>query len=88
MRSNRTNQVNSDSPGMESRCCKFLFLFDSDFLILMVGSPILRLCRILTDGINVGFDFPKLLRILLDGFERNTGFLMPLFQSGILCVHL
>ena len=34
-------------------------------------------------GYRIGFNFPKLLRILPDGFELGIGFGMLLFQSGI-----
>ncbi len=57
-------------------------MMESDFLFLLLVS-ILCLLNILADGINVGFDFPKLLRILPDGFELGIGFGMLLFQSGI-----
>lgn len=60
---------------------------ESDFLLLLMVS-ILCLLNILADGINVGFDFPKLLGILPDGFELGIGFFMLLFQSGILCIQL
>ena len=36
----------------------------------------------------MGFDFPKLLGIRPDGFELSVGFLVLLFQSGILCIQL
>ena len=55
---------------------------ESDFLFLLMVS-ILCLLNILADGINVGFDFPKLLGIRPDGFELGIGFGMLLFQSGI-----
>ena len=60
---------------------------ESYFLFLLI---VLLLCllNILVDGINVGFDFPKLLRILPDGFELGVGFGMLLFQSCILCIQL
>ena len=47
---------------------------------------ILCLLNILANRIHTGFDFPELLRILPDGFELGIGFLMLLFQSGILCI--
>ena len=43
---------------------------ESDFLFLLMVS-FLCLLNILADGINVGFDFPKLLRIRTDGFELS-----------------
>ena len=60
---------------------------ESDFLFLLMVS-ILCLLNILADGINVGFDFPKLLGIRPDGFELGVGFCVLLFQSGILCIQL
>ena len=58
-------------------------MMESDFLFLLLVS-ILCLLNILADGINVGFDFPKLLGICPDGFELGIGFFMLLFQPGIL----
>ena len=61
---------------------------ESDFLLLFVGCVLLCLFQILAGGIHIGFDFPELLRIRPDGFELGIGFLMLLFQSGILCIQL
>ena len=57
---------------------------DSDFLLLFVGCVFLELLQILTGRVHTGFDFPKLLRIRPDGLELGIGFLVLLFQSGIL----
>ena len=56
---------------------------ESNFLILFSVILLLCLFLILAGGIHTGFDFPKLLRILPDGFELGIGFGMCLFQSGI-----
>lgn len=48
----------------------------------------LCLFQILAGRVHIGFDFPELLRILPNGFELCIGFLMLLFQSGILCIQL
>ena len=56
---------------------------ESYFLILFVGCVLLRLFKILAGRVHIGFNFPKLLRILPDGFELGIGFGMLLFQSGI-----
>ena len=61
---------------------------DSDFLLLFTGCVLLCLFQILAGGIHIGFDFPKLLGILPDGFELSVGFFMLLFQSGVLCIQL
>ena len=50
---------------------------ESNFLILFVGCALLRLFKILAGRVHIEFNFPKLLRILPDGFG------MLLFQSGI-----
>lgn len=44
---------------------------------------LLRLFKILAGRVHIEFNFPKLLRILPDGFELGIGFGMLLFQSGI-----
>lgn len=56
---------------------------ESTFLILFVGCALLRLFKILAGRVHIEFNFPKLLRILPDGFELGIGFGMLLFQSGI-----
>ena len=56
---------------------------ESNFLILFVGCALLRLFKILAGRVHIEFNFPKLLRILPDGFELVIGFGMLLFQSGI-----
>ena len=56
---------------------------ESNFLILFVRCALLRLFKILAGRVHIGFNFPKLLRILPDGFELGIGFGMLLFQSGI-----
>ena len=56
---------------------------ESDFLLLFTGCLLLELLQILVGRVHTGFDFPKLLRILPDGFELGIGFGMLLFQSGI-----
>mgnify|MGYP003442061099 CR=1 FL=1 len=56
---------------------------ESDFLLLFVVILLLCLFLILAGWIHIGFDFPKLLRILPDGFELGMGFGMLLFQAGI-----
>lgn len=56
---------------------------ESDFLFLLTVILLLHLFQILASGIRIGFDFPKLLGILPDGFELGIGFGMLLFQSGI-----
>ena len=56
---------------------------ESNFLILFVGCALLRLFKILAGRVHIEFHFPKLLRILPDGFELGIGFGMLLFQSGI-----
>ena len=56
---------------------------ESNFLILFVGCALLCLFKILADRVHIEFNFPKLLRILPDGFELGIGFRMLLFQSGI-----
>ena len=56
---------------------------ESDFLFLFTGCLLLGLFQILAGGIHTGFDFPKLLRILPDGFELGIGFGMLLFQADI-----
>ena len=56
---------------------------ESNFLILFVGCALLRLFKILAGRVHIEFNFPKLLRILPDGFELGMGFGMLLFQSGI-----
>ena len=61
---------------------------ESDFLFLLTVILLLHLFQILASGIRIGFDFPKLLGILPDGFELGIGFFMLLFQSGILCIQL
>ena len=73
------------------RCCPLKICFDpfsdrmkeSNFLILFVGCALLRLFKILAGRVHIEFNFPKLLRILPDGFELGIGFGMLLFQSGI-----
>ena len=42
---------------------------ESNFLILFVGCALLRLFKILAGRVHIEFNFPKLLRILPDGFE-------------------
>ena len=61
---------------------------ESDFLLLFVGCVFLELLQILTGRVHTEFDFPKLLRICPDGFELGIGFLVLLFQSGVLCIQL
>ena len=61
---------------------------ESDFLLLFVGCVLLWLLQILAGRVHTGFDFPKLLRILPDGFELGIGFLVLLLQSGVLCIQL
>lgn len=56
---------------------------ESNFLILFVGCALLRLFKILAGRVHIEFNFPKLPRILPDGFELGIGFGMLLFQSGI-----
>ena len=41
----------------------------SNFRILFVGCALLRLFKILAGRVHIEFNFPKLLRILPDGFE-------------------
>lgn len=73
------------------RCCPLKLCFyplsdrrkESNFLILFVGCAPLRLFKILAGRVHIEFNFPKLLRILPDGFELGIGFGMLLFQSGI-----
>ena len=73
------------------RCCPLKLCFyplsdrrkESNFLILFVGCALLRLFKILAGRVHIEFNFPKLLRILPDGFELGIGFGMLLFQSGI-----
>ena len=76
---------------LDYRCCPLKICFDpfsdrmkeSNFLILFVGCALLRLFKTLAGRVHIGFNFPKLLRILPDGFELGIGFGMLLFQSGI-----
>ena len=76
---------------LDYRCCPLKICFDpfsdrmkeSNFLILFVGCALLRLFKILAGRVHIGFHFPKLLRILPDGFELGIGFGMLLFQAGI-----
>ena len=76
---------------LDYRCCPLKICFDpfsdrmkeSNFLILFVGCALLRLFKILAGRVHIEFNFPKLLRILPDGFELGIGFGMLLFQSGI-----
>ena len=42
---------------------------ESNFLILFVGCALLCLFKILAGRVHIEFNFPKLLRILPDGFE-------------------
>ena len=56
---------------------------ESNFLVLFMGCMLLRMFKILAGRVHIEFNFPKLLRILLDGFELGIGFGMLLFQSGI-----
>ena len=42
---------------------------ESNFRILFVGCALLRLFKILAGRVHIEFNFPKLLRILPDGFE-------------------
>ena len=56
---------------------------ESNFLVLFVGCALLRLFKILAGRVHIEFNFPKLLRILPDGFELGIGFGMLLFQAGI-----
>ena len=46
---------------------------ESNFLILFVGCALLRLFKILAGRVHIEFNFPKLLRILPDGFELGIG---------------
>ena len=46
---------------------------ESDFLFLLTVILLLHLFQILASGIRIGFDFPKLLGILPDGFELGIG---------------
>ena len=46
---------------------------ESNFLILFVGCALLRLFKILAGRVHIEFHFPKLLRILPDGFELGIG---------------
>ena len=55
----------------------------SDILFLFMGCMLLRMFKILAGRVHIEFNFPKLLRILPDGFELGIGFGMLLFQSGI-----
>ena len=76
---------------LDYRCCPLKICFDpfsdrmkeSNFLILFVGCALLRLFKILAGRVHIEFNFPKLLRILPDGFELGIGFGMLLFQAGI-----
>ena len=45
----------------------------SDFLFLLTVILLLHLFQILASGIRIGFDFPRLLGILPDGFELGIG---------------
>ena len=45
----------------------------SNFPILFVGCALLRLFKILAGRVHIEFNFPKLLRILPDGFELGIG---------------
>ena len=56
---------------------------ESDFLFLLTMILLLHLFQILAGRVHIEFNFPKLLRILPDGFELGIGFGMLLFQSGI-----
>ena len=46
---------------------------ESNFLTLFVGCALLRLFKILAGRVHIEFNFPKLLRILPDGFELGIG---------------
>ena len=46
---------------------------ESNFLILFAGCALLRLFKILAGKVHIEFNFPKLLRILPDGFELGIG---------------
>ena len=46
---------------------------ESNFLILFVGCALLCLFKILAGRVHIEFNFPKLLRILPDGFELGIG---------------
>ena len=46
---------------------------ESNFPILFVGCALLRLFKILAGRVHIEFNFPKLLRILPDGFELGIG---------------
>ena len=61
---------------------------ESDFLLLFVGCVLLCLLQILAGRVHMEFDFPELLRICPDGLELGIGFLVLLFQSGVLCIQL
>ena len=45
----------------------------SNFRILFVGCALLRLFKIVAGRVHIEFNFPKLLRILPDGFELGIG---------------
>ena len=71
-----------------AHCNYALILFSdrmkaSDILFLFMGCMLLRMFKILAGRVHIEFNFPKLLRILPDGFELGIGFGMLLFQSGI-----
>ena len=76
---------------LDYRCCPLKLCFDpfsdrikeSDSLFLFWRCVLLRLFKILAGRVHIEFNFPKLLRILPDGFELGIGFGMLLFQSGI-----